>query len=429
MNRRVLILAYFFPPVASAGTLRTFSFAKYLPQFGWDPIVITVKNDAHHIHDEEPLKTLPPSVRIIRTHYIELRHFKYRREQTMTPWDTGLVSHQLQQRRIEKLSRFLFPVDDLQGWFPFATASALLLARRERIDAILTSSPPETAHIVGATVHGITKLPWLADFRDEWVSDPYRQFPTPLHRSLNVKLERFIVKHATAVVSATQYITNDFQRRYPYQRSEKFITITNGFDYHPQLHTPLDPSVLTIVHAGSFAKSDGPDLFFEALRYCLDTGSIRRNAIHLLCVGAYGIAVPSDLAKIVTVLPFTPYHEMPQYFALADLLLLVISPRRGNAANTTKIFDYLASRKPIFAVVPPEGQAAQLIRDTKTGVVVAPNSITAIADELGKAFQQWQANRLTIVPDRQRIARYDRKRLTSDLARVLDNIAVRRTTA
>lgn len=420
MNKRVLIFTYFFPPIASAGTLRTYSFAKYLPQFGWDPIVVSVKNDAHHIHDAEPLNNLPPSVKIVRTTYFELRHLK--RKESAIRSNTQQFSRQWQRKSIEKLSRFLLPVDDLQGWFPFALANAMRLIRKEHIDAILTSSPPETAHLIGAAVHAITKLPWIADFRDEWTSDPYRQFPTPLHKQLNASLERLVVHRATAVVSATKFITDDFRNRYSRQKSEKFVTITNGFDYDPVASTHHHSSVFTIIHTGSFAKSDGPDVFFKALQFTLQNGTISRNELRVLFIGAYGIAVPTDLKDVVSTIPFLPYHKMPEYFAQADALLLVISPRRGKAANTTKIFDYIASGKPIFAIIPPEGQAAQLLRETKTGIIVAPDKITSITRELERMFQLWRNGNLTINANKQRITRYSRQNLTHSLAQVLNTI-------
>ena len=416
----VLLISYYFPPMGGAGTQRSVGFVKYLPKNGWDPYVLTVKNDKYYFHDNNLLNAISSNVKIFRTHYFEPRHI-YRRD--FTKKQRSEKKNMLSSILI-KIVKFIFFIDDLMFWIPFAYFRGLKIIKKNSISIIYSSSPPETSHIVAYLLNKRTNIPWVADFRDEWTNDPYRIFPTKFHKKIAAFLEKMVIKNAKKVISAAEHITNYLASLLKNSEKQKFFTITNGFDYELVIfkNKPIRTKKFIITHTGSFSKSEGPKYFFKAINNLLSQNTIPLNKIEIKFYGAISNIQHISFPAIIEYLPYVSYQKLSSILRQSTILLLIISSIRGEAAYTTKIFDYIASSVPILALLPPTGLASKLIKQTNTGYIVESENIEDISNAILNLYKKWQKDKLIIKPNYNLISQFSRKELTKKLATIFNQI-------
>ena len=211
----MLMIAYHFPPIGGAGALRTLKTAKYLPQHGWDPIILTVKNpDWYYAEDKLLLKDMPPTGALVRTFMLRSAWF-YR------------IMNPLRIRKLDLwLKRYVAHPDDQIGWFPFAVHAASALMKSNHIEAIYSTSAPLTSHLIAHHLCKRFGIPWMADFRDEWFENPDLRCQPP-GTAPHFRLEERIVKTANQVITAAPIFSRYLAKHCP---GEALETITMGFD-------------------------------------------------------------------------------------------------------------------------------------------------------------------------------------------------------
>ncbi len=405
----LLIIAYYFPPLGGVGAQRPLKFARYLPDYNWQPTILSVR--AHHNSQRDPSleQTLLPSTPIEHTPALILPEW--------IPW-----------RVRSFISRYILLVDEQIGWLPFAVVRARQIIATHNIQAIFTTSPPNTTHLIGQKIKHATNLPWIADFRDPWVGNSFVHYPSTWHTQFAARLEKNVVLDADRVITVSEPMRVAFLQRYPDQPQSKFHTLTNGYD--PADFLNIIPAKhltdrFTIVYIGSFyGQRRTPHAFLRALRMALDRGQVPPNRIMVHFIGSANPYLAEEIEKlslqeVTRVFGFLPHSQALAHLASADMTLLIIGAGPGSEGEVTgKIYEYLASHKPLLALVPP-GAAADIIRAAEAGVIVPPDDIPAIATQIGIAFELWQNGHLTITPRNEIIARYDRRRLTEQLAALL----------
>ena len=182
--RRVLVIAYYFPPMGLSGVQRVAKFVKYLPEHGWQPTVLTIEPAGYYAYDTTLLHEVKQAgVAICRTASWDPTRF-FRRHQTIP------LPSEPQRRRLSTVSQLLFVPDNKIGWLPHALRAGRRLLKERAFDAIFSSAPPYTAHLIAARLSRQSGVPLVVDFRDDWVGNPRHVYPTPLHRYLNGRLER-----------------------------------------------------------------------------------------------------------------------------------------------------------------------------------------------------------------------------------------------
>lgn len=418
--KRVLVVAYDFPPSAGVGTFRTLRFVRHLGQFGWRPSVLTVADATRGREDPALLGQVPTEVPVHRTSSGEpallLRRF-------VTRAGLGKFS-QYADRLAMFLGLWMVP-DGQIPWRRAALFVARQMLREEEYQAIYTTSSPYTAHLIGLALKGASGIPWIADLRDEWTQNPFLRFPTPWHRRLQKRLELSVLEAADKVISVSDVLTEGFAALVPHQRA-KFHTIPNGYEPEdfagPSL--PKDNRVFTIVHTGTFYGRQSPVSFLQALQNLLEK---RLLSVERIRVRFIGRVRADDLTHfrwhgIVEAQGYVPHREAVAQQRAANALLLVIARQRGQGTLTAKIFEYIASGTPILALVPPDGEAARLICESGTGVVVDPDDVSAIEAVIADFYHRWEAGVLEIQPNWDVIRRYEAKNLTAQLAQLLDEV-------
>jgi glycosyltransferase involved in cell wall biosynthesis len=397
---------------------RSLKSAAHLPSFGVDVHVLTPR-DTRWLHRDERL-ACPPGAQVHRTAYVGPRGRRPAEELR------GLHGYQLAVRRIALTPRRFLAPDENVPWLLTAVPAAIRIVRRERIDVVLTTSPPCSAHLIGAAVKSATGARWVADLRDSLAANPDRRVDR-----LGVRLKerscsevlRLIARQADAAVAATGTIAAELERLAP---SGVVEVIPNGcdFDDFDDLGYRSNGGRFRITHTGSFFGHRDPRPFLSALA--------QTHADTAACfVGDFrgadlDFARGLRLGDRLTVLPFVPHRRALELQAESEALLLLLPDvgERGRDVPSGKLFEYLAAGRPILAAVPPDGTAAALIREASAGVVVAPGDVDAIRRGLEDLERRWRDGRLratTLPPQLQR--RLDRKARIGELADLLHRVA------
>lgn len=410
--QKVLFLAYYFPPLAGGGVFRALRFVRYLPQYGWQPVVLTSEGADYHARDVELLRRVPPQVEIHRGRVYDLRPvYEWLYKLRLNP-----AAHWLRRRE----GRFMLP-DRQVGWWSAASRKGLELIDRERVSAIFSTAPPYTAHLVAYRLKQRTGLPWVADFRDEWADYAFIRQPGPLRR-LQVGLERRVLGAADRVVSTTPWITATLREKLP-EAYAKFDTIYGGYDPDDlRLAVTEDRSRrFRIVHAGTFYGQRTPEPFLRALAGLLQGAELSASDVAVEFIGS---SPPRDLLRTLRLHDVVHNHgQVAHRVALrtlqeATVLLLVQSPE-GPRCIPGKTYEYLALGKPLLALVPRPSAVEDLLHNLP-GVYLADfTDAREVAAALRRVHRIWQRGHLQPDYHRPEVHRFSYGTLTAQLAKVL----------
>ncbi|MGH3065281.1 MAG: glycosyltransferase [Gaiellaceae bacterium] len=372
---KVLLVTMYFPPAGGGGVQRPLKFAQYLPALGIETHVLA-PDDPKWVHRDAELR-VPTQAWIHRVRYVGPRARKPAEELARTDGlERALVHAQVTARRL------LVP-DASVMWNLTAIPAAIRIARREGIDAVITTSPPGSIHFVGAAVRKATGARWLSDLRDPLVANQHRRADTTATRArqaANEQLARLVVRRADAVSCVSEAIADEVRGLDP---RGVVRTIANGCDFDDFAGLEYQPSArFRITHTGSFFGKRDPRPFLQAFhdsgldavaRFVGDFRSSDREWAESLGLG--------DRLQLVE---YAPRAESLRLQRDSEALLLLVPDAggRGRGVLSGKVFEYIAAGRPILAIVPPDGAAAELIRETGAGVVVAPDDVDGIREAL-----------------------------------------------
>ena len=423
----VLFIAYHYPPIA-AGAERAKGFVRHLPRFGYRPYVLTTStygNDAGtDVYRAGELLGLYRSLFNSgqRTLDSVARPFVRTRAKGIGRFVAYLKQH------------LLIP-DGQIGWLPHALHVALQMIRRHRIKLIFSTAPPYSAHVLGMALQEICGLPWVADFRDTWTFDPLdvRALEGRFRRGIETCLEARVARKARRVIGVSDVACSDFKCRFP-DREDRVWCIPNGFEPDDLGTAQGDPrpadAMLRLVYTGSFSRSHAlrtPDCFFRALDQKGQVGRICVVLVGALDDRECALAAPLIEKGVLQVTGALPRCEALAWQRRADVLLLVDHPRQGLASNVPgKCYEYLASGKPIFALV-PQGATRDLIESLNAGFCAPPDDVEAIGKGLMRLMDAHETSRLSawrVPPEKLRC--FHREEIAKTLARCFGDVLAER---
>lgn len=403
--RRIVHITYEFPPKGGIGVRRRLKLARYLPAYGWLPSVVTVEDPPTAILEPSLLDELDERVEIHRAWSWEptraIQSLKRMRASAGSSiGESGApasgASYSGMPMWVIRAVRFPFVPDEKRLWKRPAVREATKCA--EGAVAIVTSGPPHTAHLAGAALSSQTGLPLICDFEDPWVGNSFVTSPTPIHAWLNRRQEASVVRTATAVVSVTKAMTQEFIERYPDEPRTKFVTIENGFDADDFAgiapDRPSDASERCVMaYAGTLTPPRTPESFLRGIAMLADRDEGIAKKLLVRFIGAGDewrpLTVSLGIEEMVRFEPRMLFRESLAAVSGSDLgLLLLSSGPEAKVSLTGKLFEYLGLGKPVFAVV-GDGEAARFIRDNRAGVVADYDSPSDIADKLGDILVHW----------------------------------------
>jgi glycosyltransferase involved in cell wall biosynthesis len=417
---KVLLVTMYFPPAGGGGVQRPLKFATHLPALGIETHVLA-PDDSKWIHTDDELEP-PTQSWVHRARYVGPRARKPAEElHGRRGLDRASRHARLAFRRV------LVP-DANVSWNLTAIPAAIRIARAEQIDAVITTSPPSSVHFVGAAVKRALGIPWVADLRDSLLAHPHRRTDSAAVRAkarADVFVAKLVARNADAIVTAAESIAEETRSLSPKGR---VITIANGCDFDDFAGLAYTPTGrFRITHTGSFFGKRDPKPFLQALadsglddvvaRFVGDFRSADREFADTLGLG--------DRLELH---PYVPRRRSLELQRDSEALLLLIpeADGRGKGVLSGKVFEYLASERPILAAVPPDGAAAKLIEETGAGVVAAPDDVAELREAIVGLYAKWKQGELgwTLLPPDVR-DRLSRRTRVEELAALLRDVAAR----
>ncbi len=427
--KKVLIITYYWIPSGGAGVQRWVKFAKYLRQYGWEPIIYTPKNPEYPSIDHSFEKDIPTDITVLKTPiwepYNVYRNLTGKKNQAI---NAGFISENKKQGWKDKLSiwirgNFLIP-DPRRFWIKPSIRFLSDYLNENPVDAIITTGPPHSMHLIGM---GLKKsfplLPWVADFRDPWTNiDFYKDLNlTWLADKIHHKLEREVIQNADTVLVVSRGMEEEFAPMKP----KKLQVITNGYDESDvQVGTLALDGRFSISHIGTLNAARNPRIVWKVLsEICAENVDFKKD-LQIQLVGKVDFSVLEDiqsygLQEQLLKIDYLSHSEAIAKQNSSQVLMLLIN-QSGNAKGilTGKFFEYLAAKRPILAVGPTDGDAAVVLNETGAGVMVDFADEQAAKPAILKYYNQYKKGALSVQSES--VERFSRRSLTGELAGLLD---------
>ena len=414
-----------FPPIAGGGIQRPLKFVKYLPDYGIEPIVFCPEKALWraNIHEKEEYPFLNKTT-IYRSGIKRLeRYFNLR-------FKKGITQH---PHFYILALKYLWYMDFQSAWYFECRKEALKIAREEEVDCVFTTSPPHSTHLFGLYLKKKAGIPWIMDIRDAMYDDPNveRTIGVRLKSAIRYLYEKKFYSLSDAIVSVSDPIIDSINQRHKRLNLEsKTHTITNGFDEEDFENIQLDNRgrrSLVITYTGSFMGRQTPEHFLEAINLLIDKNAVDASDLLIRFIGYFYKRTHAIFQRFISKIPieildFQPYEKSLWYQVNSDLLLLIVSIEGGEGGNQTmtgKFFEYIGSKRPIFALA-PEGPLKQIILNGRFGRVAPPKDIEKIAEGFKVYYKEWKKKgNLEYQPDKNIRKKFMRKALTEKLALII----------
>jgi len=432
--RTVLCIAYLFPPRAGVGVQRITKFVRYLPDYGWNPVVLTPEKPPGSFPiDEGYFNELPDSLEIHKAPSFEPYHiyrkFGGRKRQDDADFRgvleggkrlgiTGRMYSAFQ-------SAFLIP-DPKIGWFRPAYKKALEIIESEKIDAIFSTSPEATDHVIARAIARRTKLPWIMDFRDPWTTSLYAPRRPSWAQRKEDALELSCLSEASAISVVQARYRDEYLEKYHSlkTRENKFHILPNGFDpadfdgITPRKYRSKDGSDRwTVVYTGSIGYPRDPEPFFKGWKIACDKSPEFKDHAGCLFMGDFDSGfhelAPRYIMSNMLVEGFKKRDEVYSAQLGAGALLLI-----AEGYVTGKAYEYLAANRPILAITDGK-DLVDLIENSRSGRCISPGN----PEKIGRALlEMYESRNKAFSPDLDYLSNYDRRKITGSLAQLLNDL-------
>lgn len=431
--------------MGGAGVQRVLKFVKYLPQFGYEPIILTRKSKYPYLVDNSLLRDVKKGLRCYRTSDLDLYGLLKKLQKTLLSsrsatkhdiaYKVSATNHGADDKKkianvtqiASKITNFVFVPDNAISWLPFAFCTGKKILKKYQINTIFSSSPPYTNHIIGYLLSKGVNRKWIADFRDEWtVTQAYRKFPTKLHWQLHQNLEHKVIENAHVLLTTSRGTKNKYVEACDANLSGKWNVVTNGYDEDDfKNYRPLESKKFRISYIGSFYGWRTPKFFLQAVNEIIRSDFI--DDAELNFIGWSASLIKTSVMKYITqnicinISEYVNHDQIFRELARASVLMLIIGKKVGEGEIPGKLFEYIRSAKPVLALSPKVGAAADLIRQTNAGIIVDPEDVEEIKNAVEKLYTEWKQGTLAVKPNRTQIKRYERRALTKELVDIIEN--------
>jgi glycosyltransferase involved in cell wall biosynthesis len=431
---KVIILTYYWPPAGGAGVQRWLKFVKYLREFGWEPVVYTALNGEMPVIDHSLEKDVPPNLEVIRTPiwepYSIYKRFIGRKKDDRI--NASFLSENKKAGTAEKISVWIrgnfFIPDARRFWIKPSIKYLSDYIQKNKIRHIISSGPPHSMHMIAL---GLKKkfpdLKWIADFRDPWTNiDFYEKLM--LGKTADKKhhdMEMSVLQNADDVISIGKTMSDEFAemyRRAGGKQTSKFKVITNGYDEEDISKTQLEKDKkFSIAHIGTLVKDRNPDVLWKVLGELIKENDTFEKQLEIKLVGKIDIFVKEELErygldKYVRKIDYLPHNEViAEQQRSKVLLLLVNNTKNAKGILTGKFFEYMAAGSPVLAIGPPDGDLAEIIKETGVGLISDFNDKEGLKKNVLALFEGHSVQR-----NEKAVKRYSRRSLTRDLATLLN---------
>lgn len=426
---KVLIVSYYWPPAGGPGVQRVLKFAKYLPDLGWETIILTVKNGNFPAIDESLIDDIPSGIKVYKTSILEpfelYKKFSGIKKADKIPVAV-LAGENLtgKQRVMHWIRSNMFIPDAKIGWFGYGVKAGMEIIRKEKPDLIMSSSPPPTVHLIAGKLAKQSRLPWLADFRDPWTGIHY-------YRKLNrnkfaakkdENLERSVLKHADVVLSASTAFANLLKL----PEAKKSEVLTNGFDGElVNIQDRVRPDKFEILYIGGLTTNRFYQQFFESFAKLLQKNEQFSRFASITIAGSVNQEILAKISEIIPLenfkfLGYLPHYKAEELMHKSALNLLLMEKTSNYAGHIPgKIFEYLAAGTAILGIGDPEGDSSRILETSGLGKMFEQDSNWE--DVLQDYFKSW-LNSEILIPNLDYINQFHRKKLCEKLKEIFNRM-------
>ena len=438
--KRVLVVTYYWPPSGGSGVQRWVKFAKYLPQEGWQPVIYTPENPEYTAIDHTLEAEIPHTVEIIRRPITEPYNL-YRKlmgkgastdMKTLTAGASGGAVTEISSGKKsfkQRLSLWirgnLFVPDPRVGWVKPSVRFLKKYLAEHPVDVIVTTGPPHSMHLIGQRLHKELGIPWIPDFRDPWSRMYYlKHLPMSARTWRRLRaMEQSVLDDCSTVLAVTPLVQDEFRA----QTKTPVAMITNGYDGGDFEQAVEPDGFFNVVHTGLFAADGNPLNLWKALGIKAWADADFKAALRLRLVGkvdreVYDAIAEAGLKDNVVDLGYRDHLTAVREQLAATMLVL---PLRNDPEYRPilpgKLFEYLASRRPVLGIGQEDGAMARVLANTGAGVTAGWDNLEAMRDFIDKAWEQFKAG--GVPPVEGDISRFSRRSLTRELAALLERVS------
>ncbi len=426
MRKKVLIIAYYWPPAGGPGVQRWLKFIKYLPEFNIEPIVYIPKNPNYPIVDDTLVDEIPENLTIIRQPIVEPYKLASRiskgQSQTISK---GIIPDKKKQSVMQRLMLFVrgnfFIPDARKKWIKPSVNYLSTYIRDYDIDTIITTGPPHSLHLIGEQLKSRCNIKWIADFRDPWTTIGYHKKLKllPMAKKKHKFLESKVLNAADTIVVTSNNTKQNFL-----SLTEKPIeVITNGYDYESVGKVDLDTK-FSLAHIGSLLSDRNPEVLWKILEELVTTNKIFASMLQLNFVGSVSKEVlrsieEHNLSQYVNLIGYVPHTEAIKHQKKSQVLLLIeIDSEETKCIIPGKLFEYMVSSRPILAIGPKGSDVYDILRATNTGNYFLYSDQDVIKEAVLDMFQAFRSGELK--SNAIGLQQYSRKSLTKKLAELIN---------
>jgi len=427
--KKVLIITYYWPPAGGIAVQRTLKFVKYLQDFGWMPVVYTVSNGEYPEHDPALEQQVPPNVKVIRRPIWEpYAWYKAFTGKSGKKINRANLTQKAGGSLSEKISFWIrgnfFIPDTRRFWIKPSVAFLSDYLKHEPVEAIISTGPPHSMHLIARGISKKMNLPWLADFRDPWTTmDYYKDLMlTSMADRRHHALELAVLKEASSVAVVGRFIQYEFESK----GAHRVRVISNGFDETDFATEPIEiDNTFSLVHTGSFFTRRNPESLWKAINELKAEGH-PAGMVKLKLIGRVDPPVLTSLESFgllenTELIAQVPYHQVIRMMKAAPVLLLPIDVFDGSKwVLTGKLYEYLASRRPIICIGPLDGDAAGVITTSRAGKALDFGDVAGLKAHLITLYNQFAGKALHI--EGSDVKQFTRRELTRELADELNRI-------
>ncbi len=433
--KRVLIITYYWPPMGGGGVQRWVKTTKYLREYGWEPIIYTTENGEIAIQDNEMLKEIPDGVETIRTKIWEpfglyKKLLGKKKDEALLP---GMSQSSEGNSLLQNLSLWvrgnIFIPDARKFWIKPSSKFLINYLKENKVDAIISTGPPHSTHLIAKNVVQKHKIPWLADFRDPWtLIDFYHKLKLSNWADKKHKrLEQEVLHTANEVTTVSWSCASDFE-----EISGKLpIVITNGYD--PADFTTVENIVLdkkfTLTHTGSLNEDRNPHALWRVLAELTEEDVQFKNDLEIKFIGQVAAEViqsinQHQLQNNLNLVGNLPHNQVISQMISSQLLLALLNNTpKNDGIIPGKLFEYLGAQRPIVAIGKPEGDAAKVIKETQAGTLTGFDEVNALKEIIKNHYTAYKSNSLKV--NSKGYEKFSRKILAKSFADELNKISAK----
>jgi glycosyltransferase involved in cell wall biosynthesis len=414
---KVLVIAYYYPPMGLSGVQRTLKFTKYMKRFNWEPTVITAGDVAYFAHDLNMLHEAEEAgIRIIRTEAFDLNAMIGKKYGTVN------MPKEFLRKLYSRFTKTFFIPDSKKSWAKKAYATAKELLSKESFDIIYVTIPPYSSFMYAAKLKKEFNIPLFVDYRDLWFGNHFAFYPTPYHRSRHKKLEYEALRASDKVVAINRRIKEKLLVTYPFLTFDDVIIIPHGYDpedFKHETNVKSSSTKMKLTYSGIFYESVTPKYFLQAFKkLSVERPDLAAN-IELEFIGHLRdenkkLIIELGLNEFVRDYGYMEHIESVKKLQAADVLWMMVGKQpNADTISTSKLFEYFGTRKPVLGCV-PEGAAATALKDYGASFVCEPDNIDEIKNKIIDIHSRFVSKKLPR-PNEDFVLRHDRVALTEQL--------------